>query len=145
MYKNIEDFIFPSPFFNYESSNIKEYTNNLIFIPTERKNENNEIEKIPCIFLNDVNSSNILIIFHCNGADIFDLVDFISDISEKENINILLPEYPGYSIYNKPKSSKICLENSLIIYDFVLNNIKNITKKNIFVLGRSLGTGPAIY
>jgi len=26
-----------------------------------------------------------------------------------------------------------------------LNNIKNITKKNIFVLGRSLGTGPAIY
>ena len=73
------------------------------------------------------------------------MVDLISDVPEKYNINILLPEYPGYSIYNKHKSSKICLENSLIIYDFVLNNNKNITKNNIYILGRSLGTGPAIY
>ena len=66
MEKNIEDFIFPVDIFNYKSSNIKEYTNNLIFIPTERKNDNNEIEKIPCIFFPNKNSNNILIIFHCN-------------------------------------------------------------------------------
>ena len=56
-----------------------------------------------------------------------------------------MPEYPGYSIYNSPLSSEKCLENSLIIYDFILNNIKNIKEKNIYIAGRSLGTGPAIY
>jgi esterase/lipase len=32
-----------------------------------------------------------------------------------------------------------------MIYDYVLKNMKNITEKNIYVLGRSLGTGPAVY
>ena len=56
-----------------------------------------------------------------------------------------MPEYLAYSIYNSPLSSEKCLENSLIIYDFILNNIKNIEEKNIYIAGRSLGTGPAIY
>ena len=67
--------------------------------------------------------------------------DFIKDF----NINVLMPEYPGYSIYKQDKSSEKCLENSLIIYDFCLKNMKNISEKNIYIFGRSLGTGPAVY
>ena len=138
-------FIFPHPIFNSKYLTLTT-TKHLIFIPTERKRKdgkNNDL--IPCLFKNNKNSQNILIIFHCNGADMFDIFSFASDFSTKYNINILIPEYPGYSIYDSPLSSEICLENSLIIYDFILKNIKNITEKNIYILGRSLGTGPAIY
>jgi hypothetical protein len=75
----------------------------------------------------------------------FNIFEIINQLFVNYNINILIPEYPGYSIYNSPLSSEKCLENSLIIYDFILNNIENITEKNIYILGRSLGTGPAIY
>lgn len=136
----INNFIFPAPKFNYSQLNI--YKDYLIHIPTQRKNKE-KIEKIPCLFKKNEESQNILIIFHCNGADIFGIFSYIFNLIGK--INVLIPEYPGYSIYESPLSSEKCLENTLIIYDFILNNIENITEKNIYILGRSLGTGPAIY
>lgn len=150
MDNEVNDFIFPAPDFN---SNLKLNSflkKNLIYIPTQRKiknKENEEItEKIPCLFIKNLNSPNILIIFHCNGCDMFDTYSYISYLFKKYNINILLAEYPGYSLYNNcPCSSQICLENSLIIYDFILSTNPKLTEKNIYVLGRSLGTGPATY
>ena len=140
----IESFLFPSPIIDYKI--INKYKKNIIHIPTQRKIQNKEeTEKIPCFFKKNIKSNNILIIFHCNGADMFNLSFFSKELSQKYNINILIPEYPGYSIYDSPHSSEKCLENSLIIYDFILKNIKNITEKNIYILGRSLGTCPAVY
>lgn len=150
MEKKVLKFIFPAPHLNI--SYLNEYKDYIIHIPTNRnikdENINKEInEKIPCIFKKYPNSNNILIIFHCNGIDMFDTFEIISELnlSEKFKINILIPEYPGYTIYDSPLSSEKCLEDSLIIYDYILNNIKNIKEKNIYILGRSLGTGPAIY
>jgi esterase/lipase len=138
-----EDFIFPAPKF-HESvlETNKEY---LIEIPTGRKNNKQIEEKIPCLFKKYPNSNNLLILFHCNGIDIFSL-NGIDDYFKHFKMNLLIPEYPGYSLYKTSSpSSKKCLENSLIIYDFCLKNIKNISEKKIFIFGRSLGTGPAIY
>ena len=137
--------MFPMPYF--EIKYLKEYKENIIFIPTERKiKDKDEIEKIPCLFKRNKNSKNILIIFHCNGTDIFETFKAIHNFSEQYNINILIPEYPGYSMYKYSlPSSKTILDNSIIVYDYVLKNMKNITEKNIYVLGRSLGTGPAVY
>ena len=90
--------------------------------------------------------SRYINIYHCNGADIFIIYERILPFAEKYNINILIPEYPGYSIYNKAqRSSETVLKNCLIIYDFLLENIKGLQEKNIFLLGRSLGTCPTIY
>ena len=137
--------MFPIPYF--EIKYFKEFKENIILIPTERKiKDRDEIEKIPCLFKKNKNSKNILIIFHCNGTDIFETFKAIHNFSEQYNINILIPEYPGYSIYKYClPSSKTILDNSIMIYDYVLKNMKNITEKNIYVLGRSLGTGPAVY
>ena len=139
----INHFIFPFPPKDLLALDI--YKHYLIHIPTKRKIKDTEkIEKIPCLFRKNEKSQNILIIFHCNGADMFKIFGNISDIIGKD-INILIPEYPGYSIYDySPLSSEKCLENSLIIYDFILNNIKNIKEENIYILGRSLGTGSNI-
>ena len=130
---DVLNFIFPSPCFNIKDipNSIKE---KIIYIPTERKIKDQYInEKIPCLFIKNEKSSNILIEFHCNGADMFNIFPFFLELSKKYNINILIPEYPGYSIYESPYSSEKSLENSLIIYDYVLKNIKNITEKNIFI------------
>ena len=131
MEKKVLKFIFPAPHLNI--SYLNEYKDYIIHIPTNRnikdENINKEInEKIPCIFKKYPNSNNILIIFHCNGIDMFDTFEIISELnlSEKFKINILIPEYPGYTIYDSPLSSEKCLEDSLIIYDYILNNIKNI-------------------
>jgi esterase/lipase len=143
MTKSPESFIFPSP--ELDEMNLKECKDNLIHIPTNRKNKDGDIEKIPCLFKGNPKSKNILIIFHCNGADMFRIFNHYSYLCEKYKINVLFPEYPGYSIYDSPLSSEKCLENSLIIYDYILNHIKNIREENIYILGRSLGTGMAVY
>jgi esterase/lipase len=138
-----EDFIFPAP--KFHESVLETNKDYLIEIPTGRKNDNQIEEKIPCLFKKYPNSNKLLILFHCNGIDIFSLKNTY-DYFAHFKMNLLIPEYPGYSLYKTSSpSSKKCLENSLIIYDFCLKNIKNISEKKIFIFGRSLGTGPAIY
>lgn len=53
-------------------------------------------------------------------------------------------EYPGYGTYNSPKSEVQMLEDSLIFYDFLVNEL-NFHPENIIIFGRSIGTGPATY
>ena len=138
-----EDFIFPVN--SFDESVLPSFKEYLIQIQTGRKNKDNIEETIPCLFKKCKNSNTLLILFHCNGADMFSSFDIAPFFIKKFNLNILVPEYPGYSIYKQDKSSEKCLENSLIIYDFCLNNMKNISEKNIYIFGRSLGTGPAVY
>ena len=140
----IECVLFPTPYFELETLN--KYKKGIIQIPTGRINEKTKSdEKIPCYFQKNKESDKILIIFHGNGSDFLNLPYYAPEISQKNNINILIPEYPGYSIYISPHSMEKCLENALIIYDYILNNIKGITEKNIYVLGRSLGSSIAVY
>ena len=143
MTKNTESVIFRSVEVNQNL--LIDYKQYLIFIPTNRKNENGKIEKIPCLFQRYPKSKNILIIFHCNGVNMFNLFPYFRNLGENNKINVLFPEYPGYSIYESPASTKKSLEDSLIIYDYILKNVKNITENNIYILGRSLGTGLAVY
>ena len=136
----IEALLFPIPFFKLEY--LDKYKSNIIKIPL---NENSP-EIIPCYFQSNFESNDLLIIFHGNGSDIFNLAYYAQELSKKNNINILIPEYPGYSIYTTLlHSPEKCLKNSLIIYDFVLNNIKNISEKNIYIFGRSSGTSIAAF
>ena len=95
---DVLNFIFPSPCFNIKGipNSIKE---KIIYIPTERKIKDQYInEKIPCLFIKNEKSSNILIEFHCNWTDIFNIFPFFLELSKKYNINKLIPEYPGYYI-----------------------------------------------
>jgi len=57
---------------------------------------------------------------------------------------VLLVEYPGYSIYKEDKDSDKILEDSLTVFDFLINVLK-VENSNIFVFGRSLGSGPSLY
>ena len=133
--------VFPRPFCNYNI--IPHFEEELIFIP---KSINNNKIYIPCIFMKDhsSHSKNIIIMFHGNAEDIFGARLMGETLVQKLRMNVLIVEYPSYSIYFSDPSAEEVLNNTIIIYDFVKNKF-NIEDKNIYIFGRSIGTSPAIY
>lgn len=57
---------------------------------------------------------------------------------------MLIIEYPGYSIYYEDKSAETVLSDSLFVFDYI-NKVLKFENKNIFVFGRSIGSGPSSY
>jgi len=45
------------------------------------------------------NSSKILIYFHANAEDLGLCYNFADELRKILRINVIVPEYPGYSIY----------------------------------------------
>ena len=137
----LNSFIFPSPTFDKHFLNI--YNDELIYIPLKEENKNNYI---PCLFLHDDDqiSKNFIIYFHGNAEDMFLARGIAHYLYEVIKMNVIIVEYPGYSIYKGESNSEIILENTGIVYDFIKNKF-NLEDKNMFVFGRSIGTSPAIY
>ena len=127
---------------NYQS--LYKYKNKLIFI---EKSSNNKSANnyIPCFFYRKEKSPNFLIYFHGNFEHIFEIEFYGLDFRSYLNMNIIMVEYPGYSIYQWEKTEpKTIFSNALIVYDWIKKKF-NASDNQIFVCGRSLGTSPAIY
>ena len=134
--------VFPRPYFN--PNLITTYEEELIFIPRCLSPIPNN--HIPCLFIKDhkSHSKNIIIMFHGNAEDIFGARCMGETLVQKLRMNVLIVEYPSYSIYLSEPSADELIENTVIIYDFV-KKVFNIEDKNIYIFGRSIGTSPAIY
>ena len=59
-------------------------------------------------------------------------------------MNVIIVEYPGYSIYFSEKSAETMFEDSLIVYEFIQKTF-NAKNEDIYAVVRSLDTGPAVY
>lgn len=59
-------------------------------------------------------------------------------------MNVLSVEYPGYGVYKGTPTAKGILEDAEIVFDFLTYEMM-IDPKKIFLMGRSIGTGPATY
>ena len=146
----LNDFLFPSPKFNPQ--NISPYINEILLIPKP----NSSFPYIPTLYLPFIPtttkslytshcSSSLLILFHSNGEDLISSRIFANKLRIQLQINVLIVEYPGYSLYNTNKNCETVLEDTLILYDYILTNIPNVNVSNIYIIGRSIGTAPAIY
>ena len=141
--------VFPHPFFN--PSIISSFKEELIFIPKpktsfESSDDNENNIYIPCLFLKEHNfhSKNIIIMFHGNAEDIFGARCMGETLVQKLKMNVLIVEYPSYSIYLSEPSADEIINNTTLVYDFIKAKF-NIEDKNIYIFGRSIGTSPAIY
>ena len=137
---DLNGLVFPSPKFDF--SVVKQFIDELIFIPS-----NLPEKKIPCLFIHDKtskSSKNFLIVFHGNAEDIFSAYNLGASLHKKIGMNIIIVEYPGYSIYKGESNADDILQNTTSIYDFIKSEF-NLEDRNIFVFGRSIGTSPAIY
>lgn len=140
---NFNSFVFPVPKFNINSYRFNR--NQLIFIP--KNIPNHPPSYIPCLFLHPQNlnkTKNFIISFHGNAEDIFSAKIFADALFKKTSMNVVLVEYPGYSVFKGDADADIILQNTEIVYDFIKTKF-NLEDKNIFIFGRSIGTSPAIY
>ena len=140
---DLNSFVFPCPKFDFRKT--YNYKDQIIYIPTNQQDPN--CIKIPCLFLHNNNlnkTKNFILAFHGNAEDIFSAKLFGNALYRKTDMNVVIMEYPGYSIYRGDPDSDKILQNTEIVYDFIKNKF-NLSDKNIFIFGRSIGTSPAIY
>lgn len=134
--------VFPSPKFEFDK--VKQFEDELIYIPA--KGQKNDYF-IPCLYITDKTkklSKNFIIVFHGNAEDIFSSSNMGYSLHKKIGMNIIIVEYPGYSIYKGDSEADVILQNTVIVYDFI-KTLFSLEDKNIFIFGRSIGTSPAIY
>lgn len=132
-----ETFVLNPPKFNF--TNLDDFKNEIIYIKRDEK------DYIPCLFIQDINRCNkFLLFFHGNSEHIFDLEMEAGIMREELMMNIIVVEYPGYSIYISQKSPKKILEDSIIVYDYIKEKF-NLKDEDIFLYGRSIGSSPSIY
>ena len=139
-------FILNPPFFGTKSDfeSIAKFKNKLIFIEKEKNNQS-KYNYIPCLFYRNPNSSNYLIYFHGNSEHIFQIEYYGLDFRSYLDMNVILVEYPGYSIYQSKKiESSIIYSDALIVFNWIKNKFK-LNNEQIYICGRSLGTSTAIY
>ena len=132
----LNNFLFRSPVPSYTSSRFGE---ELIWVP------NGLGTCIPCLFLcSHQLTSRTILYFHANAEDLGKIYDFLDIIRCVLDVNILAPEYPGYGIYKGKSTCNRVVSDSIVIYNFMLQTLK-IRVQDIFISGRSIGTGPATY
>ena len=108
---NFNGFIFPCPKFDFHK--LKNYQDQIIYIPKNIPNSLSEV--IPCLFLHhkDLNKTkNFIIAFHGNAEDIFSAHIFAASLFKKTLMNVVLVEYPGYSIYKGESDADKILQNT---------------------------------
>lgn len=60
-------------------------------------------------------------------------------------MNVVSVEYPGYGIYQSQKTSEEnILQDADNIFDF-FTDLLHVKESRVFLMGRSIGTGPACY
>lgn len=108
---------------------------------------------IPCMFYRCTeDSSRIMIYFHANAEDAGLSDEIIYPLKEQLNVHILVPEYPGYGVYNNDGENKPTItaseeqinKDAQTIYQYLTTRLV-ISEEQIHVIGRSLGSGPATF
>eukprot|EP01022_Parablepharisma_sp_SALTPOND_P034410 TRINITY_DN91692_c0_g1_i1.p1 TRINITY_DN91692_c0_g1~~TRINITY_DN91692_c0_g1_i1.p1 ORF type:complete len:343 (+),score=21.74 TRINITY_DN91692_c0_g1_i1:111-1031(+) len=100
---------------------------------------------IPCLYLKyKYGSSKVLIYFHANAEDIGTAEDELLELGCLLGVHVILVEYPGYGIYKGDPYSARILEDAINVFDY-LAYVCSWEEQNIILLGRSIGTGPAVY
>ncbi|CAD8163092.1 unnamed protein product [Paramecium pentaurelia] len=153
----INNIIFPAPTPKYQES---DFQDNLQYASIYNKDGNlvngkpndysqnlEKIRSIPYVYLkNKYWETNLYIIyFHGNAEDMYAAVLFMEQLMKTINANMFVIEYPGYGIYRNVQPTSILIEqDSLALYDEIKNEFK-LNDDQIYIFGRSIGTGPSFY
>ena len=106
-----------------------------------------DADYVPCLFLPCLKgSSKLIIFFHGNAEDLGISYEMLDHMRTALRINIMAVEYPNYGIYEDPEgpSEEKIYRDAELVYNFV-QQMSDLREKDIILLGRSLGSGPASY
>lgn len=124
----VQRIVFPAPPSSYDRS-----LSNLTYI-----------SNIPCLFFKK-DSDKYMIYFHGNCTDLGRSHEFLKELSQTLDSNVIGVEYPKYGIYLSKISSieDQVKKDAIKIYKSIIK--AGVDTKNITIMGRSIGTGPAVY
>ena len=89
------------------------------------------------------NGPNILY-FHGNGETVFDY-DYIAPLYQKRAINLFVADYRGYGMSDGSPSFGSMIRDAHCIFHSFIDFLHDMNfSGNLFVMGRSLGSAPAI-
>ena len=88
----------------------------------------------------------MIILFHGNAEDLGTCYSLSDHLRTALQVNVLSVEYPGYGVYEDAMgtSEEKILRDAEIVYSFVQQEA-GLGQKDIFLMGRSLGSGPATH
>ena len=140
---DLNSFIFPAPIEDRKYELVR-YKDEILYI---KKNIKERTVFIPCLVQfskKNPNTNKFLFYFHGNAEDIFNSTNNLDLLRSALPYNTVAIEYPGYSIYYSEKSAEAVEEDSLLVYDY-FTKIVGVSGKDIVLIGRSIGSGPAVY
>lgn len=106
-----------------------------------KTNNNNSIYYIH-IEPSDIKSKKTIVFSHGNGSDIYVLFDFLKNLANECNVNVVCYDYIGYGLsrYTNPTEQN-CYETFECLINHLLTNNKS---NDIILVGQSLGSGVVI-
>jgi fermentation-respiration switch protein FrsA (DUF1100 family) len=85
------------------------------------------------------------VVFHGNGYTIEDMVGAELDQLRALGVNLLLIDYRGYGLSAKASPSEATIFADVdASFNYLLRQ-RGIAEQDLFVIGRSIGSGPAVY
>ena len=130
----VERLVFPAPRSSYT---IQSFPGELIVIPSDRGDD------VPCLFLPFQHARFLMMFFHANAEDLGLVYNFCTVLRDMFQVNVLAVEYPGYGICPGTPTEAGIIANAEAAMEFATETL-NVAHNDILILGRSLGTGPAI-
>jgi len=130
----VERFCFPAPKPSYD---LNTYPNELIMIPRD------DGISVPCLFLPFAHARFLFIYFHGNGEDLGTCHRFCCILRNLFQIHIIAVEYPGYGLCTGTTTEAGIMANASAVLRFVTTTLA-WPLDSVKLLGRSLGTAPAI-
>jgi pimeloyl-ACP methyl ester carboxylesterase len=139
----MERLAFPAPQASYDLSSFPGELILLPSAPTKGGGAENDNYRVPCIFLPSAYARFVFICFHGNAEDLGTTHQFLCAIRDIFKVHVLAIEYPGYGICSGVCSEQGIMANAQAAMHFTTETL-NWPYDGIKILGRSLGTGPAI-
>uniref|UniRef100_A0A7S3IA79 Serine aminopeptidase S33 domain-containing protein n=1 Tax=Fabrea salina TaxID=342563 RepID=A0A7S3IA79_9CILI len=132
----LNSILFPAPSSSYDEDT---FPGDMIWIPRAEK------VSIPCLYLTcPRGSSKVLLYFHGNAEDVGLAYELMDHLRSTLMIHVLAIEYPGYGIYTGKPSAEAITQDADYVFKYLVEEV-GVSPRDIFLFGRSIGSGPATW
>eukprot|EP00743_Colponemidia_sp_Colp-15_P004624 GILK01004984.1.p1 GENE.GILK01004984.1~~GILK01004984.1.p1 ORF type:complete len:316 (-),score=21.88 GILK01004984.1:178-1125(-) len=141
LFSIFDSFLFPAP--KPSSYRASDLCRQLIWIPANTRPGSRRVyPPTPCLFLQHPSANKMLIYLHGNAEDIGLASPFLQDLRDELGMHVLGVEYPGYGVYEGTACEKSVNAAVEAVYTYIIN-VLGWPAQDLYVFGRSIGTGPA--
>lgn len=103
------------------------------------------VPALPCLWFGAKQAATVVIYFHANAEDLGVVFPSLQHLHDQLQVSVLAVEYPGYGLLRKAKASEAnTLGAALVALRYMVDEI-GVAYQQVVLLGRSLGSGPAVH